>query len=120
VPAANISSTNLAEIPPLRLRLKLRYDTGRYFAEAEGIFAGAQTYYNTDLLETQTPGYGTANLLAGMNLGAVTVQLIASNIFDALYYENLSYQRDPFRSGVRVYEPGANFFINFSYRFGGR
>ena len=119
-PAANIESSNLAEIPPLRLRLRLRYDAGRYFAEAEGVFSAAQNSVNSDLLESPTPGYGIANLLVGVNLGAVSVQLIASNIFDNLYYENLSYQRDPFRSGVRVYEPGANLFINFTYRFGAR
>ncbi len=120
LPAANVTSDNLAEIPPLRLRARLRYDTGRYFAEAEGVLSAAQEFVNTDLLETRTPGYGIANLVVGANLGAVTVQAIASNIFDALYYENLSYQRDPFRSGVRVYEPGVNLFINFTYRFGAR
>jgi iron complex outermembrane receptor protein len=54
----------------------------------------------------------------GPSLRGFTVQVIASNIFDKLNYENLSYQRDPFRSGVRVFEPGANVYINFSYRFG--
>jgi len=39
------------------------------------------------------------------------------NIFDRFYYENLSYQRDPYRSGTRVYEPGRNLFVNVSYRF---
>jgi hypothetical protein len=28
------------------------------------------------------------------------------NALDAAYAEHLSYQRDPFRNGVRVYEPG--------------
>ena len=120
IPSSNIRSRDLAEVPPIRLRTRFRYDAGRYFAEAEGVFSAAQKHVNPDLLEAGTPGYGIANLLLGVNLGAVTVQVIASNIFDTLYYENLSYQRDPFRSGVRVYEPGANIFINCSYRFGER
>jgi len=30
--------------------------------------------------------------------------------------ESLSYQRDPFRSGVRVPEPGRSLFANASFR----
>jgi outer membrane receptor protein involved in Fe transport len=29
----------------------------------------------------------------------------------------MSYQRDPFRTGTRVFEPGRNVYINLSYRF---
>ncbi len=45
----------------------------------------------------------------------ITVGL--DNLFDKAYIEHLSYQRDPFRSGVRVPEPGRNFFVNIGYRF---
>lgn len=40
-----------------------------------------------------------------------------ANLFDRLYTEHLSYQRDPFRSGVRVAEPGRAVFLNMSARF---
>jgi iron complex outermembrane receptor protein len=38
-------------------------------------------------------------------------------VFDARFVEHLSYQRDPFRSGVRVFEPGRNLFVNVDFRF---
>jgi len=41
-PAKQIYSTNLAEMPPLRGRAGLRYDTGRFWGEAEGVFSAAQ------------------------------------------------------------------------------
>ena len=37
------------------------------------------------------------------------------NLFDRAYREHLSYQRDPFRAGVAVPEPGRSF--TFSLRF---
>jgi len=39
-----------------------------------------------------------------------------TNLFDRGYAEHLSFQRDPFRSGVRVYEPGRSVFLNASLR----
>jgi iron complex outermembrane recepter protein len=116
-PARNIFSPNLAEMPPINSRTDLRYDTGRYWAEIEGVFAGPQNNLDTDLQETPTPGYGIANARAGINFKQLAVAFGIHNLFDRFYYENLSYQRDPFRSGTRVYEPGRNLFINVSYRF---
>ena len=40
-----------------------------------------------------------------------------TRIIRLAYFEHLSYQRDPFRSGARVYEPGRNLFVNLSYRY---
>jgi len=116
-PAKNIFSTNLAEIPPINSRTDLRYDTGRYWAQIEGVFAGPQDNLDTDLQETPTPGYGIANARVGINFKRLAAAFGVQNIFDRFYHENLSYQRDPFRSGTQVYEPGRNFFINLSYRF---
>jgi outer membrane receptor protein involved in Fe transport len=46
---------------------------------------------------------------------ALTIGL--SNVFGRAYYEHLSYQRDPFRNGVRVFEPGRSARVNASWRF---
>jgi iron complex outermembrane receptor protein len=39
------------------------------------------------------------------------------NLLGRDYYEHLSYQRDPFRSGVRVHEPGRNLYVNMAIGF---
>jgi len=42
---------------------------------------------------------------------------VLNNTLDKEYLEFLSYQRDPFRSGTRVYEPGRSFYVNLSYHY---
>jgi iron complex outermembrane receptor protein len=57
------------------------------------------------------------NASAGLRRGRLRLTLGLQNAFDRLYVEHLSYQRDPFRSGVRVPEPGRSVFLNVSAGF---
>ncbi|MEW6757416.1 MAG: TonB-dependent receptor [Acidobacteriota bacterium] len=116
-PALGIRSSAVAEIPPLWARAAVRYDTGRWFAEVEGVFADRQDSVDEDLRERPTPGYGIANARAGVTWNGIQATLILRNLFDRAYRDHLSYQRDPFRSGHRVWEPGRTLVVNLSYRF---
>jgi iron complex outermembrane receptor protein len=115
-PELGISSTDVAEMPPLTGRASLRWDDGRFWGEAEGVFAAAQSNVDTDLQEATTPGWGIANLRAGIAFGSFGLNAGVENLFGRLYSEHLSYQRDPFRSGVKIPEPGRNVFVNLSWR----
>jgi iron complex outermembrane recepter protein len=115
--ARGIASSNLAEMPPMNSRATLRYDTGKFWAEVEGIAAGAQRRVDTDLREEPTPGYGLLHVRVGGNYRRFALRLGLNNLLDRSYYEHLSFQRDPFRTGTRVFEPGRNVFVNLSYRF---
>jgi iron complex outermembrane receptor protein len=117
IPELGIVSPNLSEIPSRRSRTSLRYDAGRFFGEVEGLFEGAQKYVDSALGEQRTAGYGIANLKGGVNYKKLSLKLSLNNIFGRQYYEHLSYQRDPFRSGARIYEPGRNLLANLSYRY---
>jgi iron complex outermembrane receptor protein len=97
---------NLPEIPPARARLRLRYDNARWTAVAEMLAAARQEDVAADLRESPTPAFAVLNLQAGVRLRRLTVTAAVDNALDAAYAEHLSYQRDPFRNGVRVYEPG--------------
>lgn len=110
-------SPYLAEMPPLNSRLVARYDTGRLFGEIEGLFFDRQDRVDTDLREAPTPGYGQANLRFGLSFRSFHVALSLNNLFDRFIINHLSYQRDPFRSGVRVPEPGRSLTLNLGYRF---
>jgi iron complex outermembrane receptor protein len=112
-----IRSPNLPEMPPLRSRAGIRYAAGRISAELEGVFVARQNQVNSDLAETPTAGYGTANLGVSGEFKRFTVRIGLQNLFDRYYTEHLSYQRDPFRTGVRVPEPGRNLFLNIGYRY---
>jgi len=115
--ARGIAAGPLAEMPPLRGRLAARYDDGRLFGSVEGVFAADQDRVDASLNEARTPGWGAMNATAGLRQGRLAVTVGLVNAFDRLYVEHLSYQRDPFRSGVRVPEPGRSLFANASFRF---
>jgi iron complex outermembrane receptor protein len=116
-PSRGIAAGPLAEMPPLRGRVSARYDDGRFFGSVEGVFATDQERVDVSLDETRTPGWGVMNASAGLRQGRLRLTLGLVNAFDRLYTEHLSYQRDPFRSGVRVPEPGRSLFANASFRF---
>jgi iron complex outermembrane receptor protein len=115
--ALGVTSRDLAETPPLRARLRARIDDGRVFAELEGVASAAQTRVDRTLGEATTPAYGLANLTAGLRRGRASLALGIANLFDTYFVEHLSFQRDPFRSGLRVAEPGRNLFANASWKF---
>jgi len=116
-PEKNIRSSRVAEIPPLKTRLALRYDKGTYFGEVETILSATQYRVDTDLNEQRTSGYGVVNVKVGGNFKGFTINAGIDNVFDKKYYEYLSYLRDPFATGVKVPEPGRTFYINASYTF---
>ena len=108
---------DLAEMPPLRGRMRVRFDDGRLFAEVEGEASAEQTHVDRTLGEAATPSYAVAHVRGGMRRGPLALTVGVSNLFDAYYVEHLSYQRDPFRSGLRVAEPGRSVFTNVSWKF---
>jgi iron complex outermembrane receptor protein len=116
-PKYNIFSTNLAEIPPLKNRTVLRYGTKRFFGEVEGTGVDAQNRVDTDLGEMKTPGYFTMGLKAGLHTSKINLAAGIDNLLNRFYYEYLSYQRDPFRSGVKIPEPGRNVYLTVSFAF---
>jgi iron complex outermembrane receptor protein len=117
VPELGVLSSDLPEIPPLRATGRLRYDDGRLFASLEGVLVDGQDDVASELHELPTPGYALASFSAGLRRGPLVAAVGVANLFDRTYAEHLSYQRDPFRSGVIVNEPGRNLFANVTYRF---
>ena len=105
----------LSEIPPLQGRIAVRYDNERCFAEVEGVFADDQHRVDSHLNEEKTPGWGIMNLKVGMKYKRLDLFAGIHNVLDRQYFEHLSYQRDPFRSGITVPEIGRNFYLNLAY-----
>lgn len=105
----------LSEIPPLQGRIAARYDVETYFAEIEGVFADDQDRVDPDLNEEETGGWGIMNLKAGMKYKKFSIFAGIHNVFDRQYYEHVSYQRDPFRTGIKVPEIGRSLYVNLAY-----
>src|SRR5664279_826577 len=114
-PQAGVLSTNLPEMPPLRAWTALRYAHNYVFAELGGIAAAAQNLVDTDLKETPTAGWGVMNVKIGLNFRKLYAIFVVENVLDHYYYEHLSYYRNPFASGVKVPEPGRNYFAQVKY-----
>jgi len=116
-PEVFILDSDLPEIPPLTVRAGVRYDTGKWFIEGEGLAASHQDHVDSDLNETPTPGWSILNLRGGVTIGRFSLLAGIQNVFDRFYIESLSYQRDPFRTGTRVPEPGRTIAASVLFRY---
>jgi len=116
-PQAGVLDTNLPEMPPFRTSVALRYTHRFGFAELGATGVARQNLVDEDLKEAPTAGYGLMNAKLGVSYGKLSVSFVADNLFDHYYYEYLSYYRDPFASGVKIPEPGRNFFAQVKVNF---
>ena len=107
----------LSEMPPLKGMIALRYDVNTWFLEAAENFANNQDRVDVSLNEQATAGWMTTDLKGGYNYKVLSVYAGIYNLLDKFYYTSLSYQRDPFASGVKVPENGRNFNITVAYKF---
>ena len=48
--------------------------------------------------------------------GPWQVTMVVENLFDRTYTEHFSYYRDPFRSGIRLNEPGRAVSVRLGWR----
>lgn len=116
-PAAGVLDSNLPEMPPLRTWAALRYVHRYAFAELGAQGVARQRLVDTDLQETQTAGYGLLNTILGFTYRKLNASFMVDNLLNRFYYENFSYYRDPFSAGVKIPEPGRNFFGQLRYSF---
>ncbi|HET8733806.1 MAG TPA: TonB-dependent receptor, partial [Anaeromyxobacteraceae bacterium] len=111
------AGTPLAEMPPLRTSVSLRHDARFFFAEVEEQWAARQDRVDPALGEQPTPAWFITSVRAGVAWRGVKAFAGVRNLLDRQYVEHLSYQRDPFASGVKVPEPGRTFYSNVQYSY---
>lgn len=114
-PAAGMPGGNIAEIPALKSRASLRYGNRLFFAEVEGRAVGRQERVDPSLQEQPTAGYALLGIRGGIHHERWNLAAGIDNLFDRFYYDHLSFQRDPFRTGVRLPDPGRSFYMNLSF-----
>lgn len=111
------SNTPLAEIAPFSLSAIVR--TPRY-GGLEG-FAGyayndAQTRVDNSLDERATPAWHRLDLGVEYTYRGFLASFEVANVTNELFYQHLSYLRNPFASGLPVWEPGTA--VTLGLRFG--
>jgi iron complex outermembrane receptor protein len=82
--------------------------------EAEGWASAAQDKVDASLREQTTPGYAIFNIRGGIHHKRLNVALGIENLLNRFYYDHLSYQRDSFRTGTRIPDPGRTVYLNVS------
>ena len=103
----------LSEIPPLSLSLTLQTPTFYYTkAFLRFNYNDAQTRVSRTANETPVTSFRTFDAGISFNFGNLKTEISLNNLLNENYYTYMSYRRDPFASGVRVYEPGRT--LNFS------
>ncbi len=97
----------LSEMPPLSVSIKLKTPE---FLKSKGFikfnYNGAQTKVSKSINESPTTSWKTVDLGYEIGINNFSISLVLENILNETYYTHLSYYRNPFMSGVRVYEPG--------------
>ena len=115
--SGSYNDSDLAEIPPLKTRLALKYDNGSLYILAEEIYAARQSNVDTDLKEQPTKSYFVTNIKAGYVVDRASINIGIDNLFDKNYYTHLSYLRNPFSAGIKIPEPGRFFYMNVKFMF---
>lgn len=117
-PQENMYSPNLFQVPPLTARLNLRYENRGLYAGLGSVVTGRQDHVDTDENERPTAGYSVFNIKGGYVGSRFHLEAGINNLLARQYTEFLSYARNPYATGIRLPEPGRNFFVNLSYTFG--
>jgi iron complex outermembrane receptor protein len=116
-PDLGIRDPDIAETPALKSRTSLRYGTRVFFSEVELLASAAQKRVDSDLNEALTPGFATFSVRGGVHSTHLKISGGIENVLNRFYYEHLSYQRDPFRLGAKVPEPGRSVFLRTEFQF---
>ncbi|MBX0311656.1 MAG: TonB-dependent receptor, partial [Sulfurihydrogenibium sp.] len=86
------TDSDLAEIPPLKARLAVKYDDRTFYGLIEGIYSAKQLKVDSDLKEQETGSWFIVNVKAGYTYAnRLFVGVGVDNVFDKFYYNYLSY-----------------------------
>ncbi len=108
----------LAEIQPLTFNLSAESPTfGLFYARGLYQHATGQHRVDSALDEETTGAWNRVDLGLIMEHDIVLVSLDVVNLTNVQYTQHLSYLRNPFASGLRVYEPGTVLKLTGTFAF---
>lgn len=115
----NNTDKNLAQIPPLKTKLALKYDNPKVFGTFEWVHS--EDFGNIDTGEVNLKGWDVINVRAGYRYKKLVFNAGVDNIFNRCYSVANSYEWDVVSgSGANpaiVREPGRFISGNISYTF---
>lgn len=106
----------LSEIPPLTVTTTLKSPSYKGLkAQLRHTYADAQTRIDESLDESTTPAWNRFDLGVSYKSRGIRFALEVENLTDELYYRHMSYLRNPYASGVTLYEPGRTFRFTMTF-----
>lgn len=115
----SVTGEPLPEIPPFEARANLYYGffEGTVVPELSIRAVARKSDISQSFGETPTPGFVLVNFLVNITyFKFFDVSFGVNNLFDKAYYEHLN--RRVRTTGVPIYEPGRNFFVNIKMKVG--
>jgi hypothetical protein len=107
------NNSPLSEIQPFSISTRLTspvfYNSIVYLKHT---YNDAQTRVDQSLNESTTPAWNRIDIGAMYNTGNILISIDLENLTNTLYYKHLSYLRDPFATGNKVFEPGTTVRLN--------
>lgn len=108
----------LADIAPIGVSATARTpEAAGLRCTLSGRAAAAQRRIDQFLGELRTPSWYRVDAGVSYRLQEFKITAELLNLTNQLYYEHLSYQRDPFASGSRIYEPGRTLRLGMQFNF---
>ena len=83
--------------------------------DVEALISFGEAEIDEILKEDTTPAWYRIDLGVKYQLDNLLLRLEFENITNQLFYRHLSYSRNPFATGTKVYEPGRRVYMSLSY-----
>lgn len=74
-----------------------------------------QPRIDSDLNEFQSDSWNTFSVRFGYKIKDIAIRIEADNLLNHNYFRHLSFARNPFSAGLRVYEPGTTLRLTIVY-----
>ncbi|UWX53853.1 TonB-dependent receptor [Maribacter litopenaei] len=113
-------SESLPLVPPLTTRLKLGYETEKFWANANYTITSKQDDIAPSFGEQVTPGYEVLDVRLGIiPVRNVSLGVAVLNVFDATYnnHLNFAFNNQAGFTNTRINDPGRNFSAFLQYKF---
>lgn len=112
------NDTPLSEIAPLRVTTNLTspklWGLNIYIIH---IYNNTQSRIDETIMESKSNTFNVINLGMNYEFKKLSASFEIKNLLNNTYYNSLSYARNPYSSGVRVFEAGRNFVFGILYSF---
>jgi iron complex outermembrane receptor protein len=106
----------LMEILPLTAKTTLKSpEFSGFSGYVRATYHSKQIRIDNNLNETPTAAWQTIDVALHYNLKPLQILLEVNNVANKGYIQHLSYLRNPFSSGFKIYEPGRYFQLSIRY-----